>query len=278
MRQPFAMVPEWIVAAVSPRAVAVYCFLARRADEERCCWPSRATIAGFVRCSVRTVTRALDELVAAGAIERELDNGRGSRYRLAAEPPAVSPVTLVATHPGQERPGTRDTGGPPPGTLVSQRTRTRIKTPPGGCTQPAQLIALPRPEPRRVPTGEGLQELVGHYVDRQRAVNGVDPPRRIVGHLARELGELAKEGRSLDLLERTIDRFVELRFATPSSLASLALELDQGPRIRAGPAEPRRGPRVDCPQCGVELSPARLPWHLRDVHGVEDAVPPDAMC
>ena len=68
----FATIPEWVLdAEVSDRAVRVYCALSRYANEDGACWPSRATLAQRLRCSLDSIDRALVELVALGAIEKQ---------------------------------------------------------------------------------------------------------------------------------------------------------------------------------------------------------------
>ena len=57
------------------RAVAVYMYLDRRANQERQCWPAIPTIARELKLSVSTVKRALHDLERVGYIRRE------QRYR-----------------------------------------------------------------------------------------------------------------------------------------------------------------------------------------------------
>lgn len=68
----FSIVPEWVLySEVSDRALRVYAILARYADNETMqAFPSRATIAEKARCGVKSVDRALEELVKIGAIEK----------------------------------------------------------------------------------------------------------------------------------------------------------------------------------------------------------------
>ena len=67
---PFAIIPEWVVASgVSQTALLVYFWLARHAsDEDGTAWPSRQRLAELAGVSTRTVTRAIAELEAAGAL------------------------------------------------------------------------------------------------------------------------------------------------------------------------------------------------------------------
>jgi len=76
----FSIVPEWVTdAEVSDRAVRVYTILARYADNDTLqAFPSRDLIAQRARCHVKSVDRALEELVAIGAVvkgHRKAGNG-----------------------------------------------------------------------------------------------------------------------------------------------------------------------------------------------------------
>ena len=100
----WAQVPEWVLAApISDRAVRLYGLLARRANSDSQCFPSRRLLADQMRCSVSSVDRALEELVDAGAISRKaqfVDNRQTvNLYTLLA---MSSPVTapLVTAEEG----------------------------------------------------------------------------------------------------------------------------------------------------------------------------------
>jgi len=69
----FAILPESILfAPVSANAIRLYCILRRRADEKtNACYPSQNYLAKNMYCSVRTVQRALEELVEIGAVTVE---------------------------------------------------------------------------------------------------------------------------------------------------------------------------------------------------------------
>ena len=66
----FAILPEAVLfAPISSNAVRLYCILRRRADEKNnSCYPSQSYLAKHMYCSVRTVQRAVDELINIGAI------------------------------------------------------------------------------------------------------------------------------------------------------------------------------------------------------------------
>jgi hypothetical protein len=68
----WAQVPEWvIIAAISDRAVRLYALLARRANAENQAFPSRGYLAEKLACSRKSVDRALDELLAIGAVTKQ---------------------------------------------------------------------------------------------------------------------------------------------------------------------------------------------------------------
>src|SRR5262249_46334624 len=104
------------------------------------------------------------------------------------------------------------------------------------------------------------QALVAFYIDRCREV-GADPPQRVIGQVARQLGELAGEtanGRPKcdgPTLEVALALMLAKRLP-PSMLPSLVVE------AQAGPAAPRRAARPEHPadaalrRAGVD--PSRL--------------------
>lgn len=85
---PFAITPGYLARQASPTALKVYVALALRANHETGeCWPSHALIAEDTGVSVRTVIRALNELVTIGAVERthrkgETGDQTSNLYRL----------------------------------------------------------------------------------------------------------------------------------------------------------------------------------------------------
>lgn len=65
---PFAMVPEWLLAACNSRAVHLYALLHRYAGKNGGAYPGRRTLAKQLACSPTSVDRAVAELKAAGAL------------------------------------------------------------------------------------------------------------------------------------------------------------------------------------------------------------------
>ena len=68
----WAQVPEWVICSdISDRAVRLYAMLSRRANDDHRAFPSRRYLAKSIRCSVKSVDRALEELVGIGAVTKE---------------------------------------------------------------------------------------------------------------------------------------------------------------------------------------------------------------
>jgi len=92
----WAQVPEWVLLAdISDRSVRLYGLLARRAGEKGTAFPSRTTLGKQMRCSVKSVDRALEELVACGAIIKssQFRDGRQTVNRYTIMAMKWSPVT-----------------------------------------------------------------------------------------------------------------------------------------------------------------------------------------
>jgi hypothetical protein len=64
---------------------------------------------------------------------------------------------------------------------------------------------IPEQEAREM-TGRAI---VTYFVDSARKANDADPPRRVVGQLAKEVGTLQKEGHSSEMILTAIDIMVE---------------------------------------------------------------------
>ena len=74
---PFSIVPEWVLnRGLSPTALKLYIVMARFADwKTGMAFPSRETLATRMDCSVKTVDRAVIEVVAAECV-RKVSRGR----------------------------------------------------------------------------------------------------------------------------------------------------------------------------------------------------------
>ena len=70
----FSIVPEWLIdSGCSDKALRLYVVLARYADnDELTAYPGRGTLAKRVGCHRATIDRAVDELVALGAISKRV--------------------------------------------------------------------------------------------------------------------------------------------------------------------------------------------------------------
>ena len=96
----FAIIPEWVISLdISHTAFRLYAVLARYADNiTHQAFPSRATLAQRLQCSEKTVDRAVEDLVAHGAIHKQ---SRG-RY-------ASALYTVMTAAPGETKMSTEQT-------------------------------------------------------------------------------------------------------------------------------------------------------------------------
>jgi len=98
----FSIIPEWLLdSELSDRAIRVYSVLARYADNETLqAYPSRETLAKRCHCHWRSVDRAIDELVAFGAVtkthRKNGDSYQSNLYTLRRVLPAQSGGTDTA--------------------------------------------------------------------------------------------------------------------------------------------------------------------------------------
>ena len=71
-RMPFVIVPWWLldIEELGGFELAVYCAIARHADQEGTAHPSRSRIAKLAGVNIKTVDRAVTKLVEVGAIEK----------------------------------------------------------------------------------------------------------------------------------------------------------------------------------------------------------------
>lgn len=89
----FSIIPEWVLYAdITATAVRLYATLQRYADKESgACHPSRATLAHKCNCTVKSIDRALVELIAIGAIIK--------KHRISANGDMTSNQYTVITVP-----------------------------------------------------------------------------------------------------------------------------------------------------------------------------------
>jgi len=177
---PFTIIPEWLLyAEVNPRSVVLYGILRRYADKDGRCHPSRKRLAEKLRCTDRTITTLLQELVAVGAVtveKRFKDNGDQlpNDYFLHNDPhPPGQPIALpleggfqppqaVGFHPNNESQLQRDT------------------------SLTAGSSGLPND-----PAPPAVNELVAFFVDQCRAV-GITPTTRVRAEVGKQIKRLVE--------------------------------------------------------------------------------------
>ncbi len=193
----------------SPTRKAVLLVLANHANGgTRRCDPHMQHIAEELELSVRTVERAISDLVEQGMLARSRQrrtDGQWSGYSYTF--PAVS----VSGSP----PVTESAG--PPVTESGQEPEVDL--------EPEEPVTANAVTARPI-----SQALVATYIDEAREA-GYDPPRRMVGHTARMVGELLAEGQDADTVMAALRLMTERRLH-PSTLPSLIAEAALGPPRR----------------------------------------------
>jgi Helix-turn-helix domain len=185
-------------------------------DDDGICWPALSTLAWRMGgVSERTVRDAIRELETAGLLRVFHRAGVSSVYTFLLPTPARAA-------------GVKD----------EPRHEPRQEVPPEQLEQLEQLRREPSLAPANVnvPTsGSPAQALVAGYVDLLKA-SGSPAPRRLVGQVAHQVGELVSEGVPAETIERALRIMLERRL-NPSTLPSLI------PEAAAGPARRRRSGR-----------------------------------
>lgn len=97
----FCIIPEWVLYSdITATAVRLYGTLQRYADKETgACHPSRATLAAKCNCTVKSIDRALAELIAIGAVikkQRISANGdmTSNQYTVITVPQVATKLSL----------------------------------------------------------------------------------------------------------------------------------------------------------------------------------------
>lgn len=206
-------------------------------DKRGFAYPSRETLAERSRLVVRAVQEATNRLEQAGFLIVLRSRGRHSN-RYQATHPNPAPLYGVGggptVHTGASQPRTRTYptphGGAPeavrkPSEKPERRTRADARAP----AEPGREIHLAQPK-------ANPQALVARYVDLARELD-IRVPRRVVGQVAQQVGQLAGEGYPAATIERALVLMLERRLH-PSTLQSLMVE------AQAGPARPRRPEHV----------------------------------
>jgi hypothetical protein len=113
----FSIVPEWVLdAGLSDRAVRVYALIARYADNDTLqAFPARETLADRALCSVKSIDRAVRELVAAGALRkahrRNGDSYQSNLYTVRRIPDTLVTRVSPSSDSGVTRVGTGESPG-----------------------------------------------------------------------------------------------------------------------------------------------------------------------
>ena len=185
--------------------------------------PSALTLADSMACSERRARAARRELVDAGylALEERGNEAPSTRLvlptpaRRAGATPAPTPARTPAPTPARRAAGTRGT--------------REIEGPTsGGARARARATELEGAE-----EGADAQRLVAGYVDRLRERGATTIPSRLRGHVARQVGELVREGVPAPAIATALELMVEKRL-NPSTLASLIPEAELGQREPGG--------------------------------------------
>jgi hypothetical protein len=199
-------------------------------DDGSHAWPSIQTLADRTRLSERQVRNCLRQLESSGAIVETGRSRRGTHiYTVLMDQQGAANISGGQSEHagGQSTTGNVQQIAPDPSGPVMD--------PPGG---------------NELKNG---QDLVAHFVDISRDM-GVDPPSKVVGHVASQVGLLLGEGQPYDRVERALDLLVERRM-NPSALASLILEAGAGPARRRRLEEERQGSNLS----GTVEAPTPLP-------------------
>src|SRR5262249_12618648 len=219
----FALEPDGALTTAARLAACVY---AEHSTDDRGNVrypPSALTLADAMGGSESTARRARRELVAAGLLALDERPGRAPGARLTFPTPVKStgatPVTTPVTTPVKSTPGTRGTKG----------TRTTTS---GGARKRARADDDMRAD-GRAEHGDA-QRLVAGYVNRLREL-GATPTERVVGQVAREVAGLVRDGMTASTIAAALELLVDKRL-NPSSLASLAQEVELGPTRSAADA------------------------------------------
>lgn len=204
---PFTIIPEWVFdVGVSTNAIALYGLLGRYADQNGKCHPGRETLAKRLNCSAKTIDRAKQELIAAGALaQKRRGQNKSNEYVLIAVRPGVG----TGEHSEVD-------------TEVHQNENQGTRTTP---TESLDTVST--------------QDLVAYFVERAEALSdGKRPPEKVVGQTAREIKKLIDEGIGTEFVVPAIEKLLD-KGLSPSSLASLAFEaMTEGKRADAK-AKPR---------------------------------------
>jgi hypothetical protein len=220
-----ALDPDTAVSAYARLAACVYAEHSTNDRGNLRYPPSSLTLADAMHCAERTARKARQELVDAGFLKLEHRLGETAGVRLTFPTPArgagVTPARTPARTPAPAAAGTRGTRG----------TRTS-----GGARSRAGADNRPRAD-GRAEENTGAQRLVAGYVNRLGEL-GATAPRRLVGQVARQVGELLRDGVPEPAIATALELLIERRL-NPTTLASLVPEVELGPSRPAAAAAAR---------------------------------------
>lgn len=205
---PFVIVPEWVLLhpELGPNAVRLYGLLGRYADKNGSSHPGRQELIAKLGVSERTLDKAMKELVEVGAVKVTPRYVDGTKHRTSNSYLVVRAIPADSSPDGAEVDaidGAETAGGTRTKTLNQNETLT-------GFAQP----------------------LVAAFVDRSRAL-GSEPPKRVVGQLAREVAGLLSEGVTPERVEQGFAIMLD-RGLHPSTLASCVHQAGLPPPKRNG--------------------------------------------
>jgi hypothetical protein len=205
---------RWRSAALDPdsglsaKARLCACVLAEFDRQDTgCVWPSAETIGACMGMSGRAAQDARRELEDRGWIKVERPPGQPARVYLVAGTPAgssgvgdVTPEATPEATPAESAPEAE-----------KQRSREAEKGVQRASRAPAQ-------------------SLVAFYVDTCRT-EGIEPPKRLIGQVAKQVGDLVGEGFSFNTIAEALRRMIVGQWP-PTMLPSLMADVQGGPARR----------------------------------------------
>jgi hypothetical protein len=182
-------------------------------------WPSADTIGRHLGTSERNVRRGLDELAATGwvtLVERGCGRCNPSVYRL--DKPGAGAAFNAYRKAAQRRQKGGRKAAPAPGNQRTSRTR-----------EPEGTRALERAPANNV-ANASAKALTAYYIDTCRAEK-IEPPRRLIGQVAKQVGGFVSEGFAGDTIREAIRLMIAGNWP-PTMLPSLMLDAQHGPARR----------------------------------------------
>jgi hypothetical protein len=204
-------------------------------DKRGFAWPSQETLAARSGVDARTVRRVMTRLEQAGFLIVVHSRGRHSNRYQAIHPNAVTP-DRVAADP------TRTHESPQPRHACPSNPDTRVLQKPS--RKPSR-----KPNP---PGGHAAQQLVAFYIESCREL-GAEPPRRVIGQVAQQVGQLVSEGYDEQTIQGAL-RLMLTKRQHPSTLASFVIEAQAGPPPPRNSARPEHAADAALRRAGIDAS------------------------